>query len=97
MRNIKVDGLLLRPAIDLVYAAALMVVLTYFGVASWDHPIEIGVLYAFVNYLDRFFEPVNQIMMRLSLYSNRPSSLRTGCSPCLDEKELNPSQSKRRT
>ncbi len=91
MRNIKVDGLLLRPAIDLVYAAALMVVLTYFGVASWDHPIEIGVLYAFVNYLDRFFEPVNQIMMRLSLFqqaiiaSNRVFTL-------LDEKEVSPLQ-----
>ena len=68
MRNIKVDGLLLRPAIDLVYVAALIVVLSYFGITSLDSPIEIGVLYAFVNYLDRFFEPVNQIMMRLSMF-----------------------------
>jgi len=30
--------------------------------------VEIGVLYAFVNYIDRFFEPVNQVMQRLSLY-----------------------------
>ncbi|OIU72084.1 ABC transporter ATP-binding protein [Rossellomorea aquimaris] len=91
MKNIKVDGLLLRPAIDLVYAAALIVVLSFFGVTSFSQPIEIGVLYAFVNYLDRFFEPVNQIMMRLSMFqqaivaSSRVFAL-------LDEKEVSPGQ-----
>lgn len=68
MRNIKVDALLLRPAIDLVYVLALIIVLSYFGISSFKSPIEIGVLYAFINYLDRFFEPVNNMMMRLSMY-----------------------------
>ena len=68
MKNIKVDGLLLRPAIDLIYVFALIIVLSYFGITSFGKSIEIGVLYAFINYLDRFFEPVNQMMMRLSLY-----------------------------
>ncbi|WP_201713923.1 ABC transporter ATP-binding protein [Rossellomorea arthrocnemi] len=91
MKNIKVDGLLLRPAIDLVYVMALIVVLSYFGITSFDQPIEIGVLYAFVNYLDRFFEPVNQIMMRLSMFqqaiiaSSRVFKL-------LDEEEDSPGQ-----
>ncbi|WGG47708.1 ABC transporter transmembrane domain-containing protein [Rossellomorea sp. DA94] len=91
MKNIKVDGLLLRPAIDLVYVAALIVVLSYFGITSFTQPIEIGVLYAFINYLDRFFEPVNQIMMRLSMFqqaiiaSSRVFKL-------LDEEELSPVQ-----
>jgi ATP-binding cassette, subfamily B, multidrug efflux pump len=91
MRNIKVDGLLLRPAIDLVYVAALIVVLSFFGITSFNQPIEIGVLYAFINYLDRFFEPVNQIMMRLSMFqqaiiaSSRVFTL-------LDEEEVSPSQ-----
>ncbi|XXM71796.1 ABC transporter ATP-binding protein [Lysinibacillus sphaericus] len=94
MKNIKVDGLLLRPAIDLVYAAALIVVLSFFGITSFSQPIEIGVLYAFVNYLDRFFEPVNQIMMRLSMFqqaivaSSRVFAL-------LDEKEVSPGQTER--
>ncbi|MCA1053635.1 ATP-binding cassette domain-containing protein [Rossellomorea aquimaris] len=92
LKNIKVDGLLLRPAIDLIYVAALIMVLSYFGVTSFSEPIEIGVLYAFVNYLDRFFEPVNQIMMRLSMFqqaivaSSRVFSL-------LDEEDICPSQS----
>ncbi|MGJ7912605.1 ABC transporter ATP-binding protein [Neobacillus sp. LXY-1] len=68
MKNIKIDGLLLRPAIDLIYIFALIIVLSYFGITSFDTTIKIGVVYAFVNYLERFFEPVNQMMMRLSLY-----------------------------
>lgn len=91
MRNIKVDGLLLRPAIDLVYVAALIVVLSFFGITSFNNPIEIGVLYAFVNYLDRFFEPVNNMMMRLSLYQQAIVSA-SRVFKLLDEKEIAPSQ-----
>jgi ATP-binding cassette, subfamily B, multidrug efflux pump len=68
LKNIKLDGLLLRPAIDFVYILSIILVLGYFGTLSLESTIEIGVLYAFVNYLDRFFEPVNQMMMRLSLF-----------------------------
>jgi ATP-binding cassette, subfamily B, multidrug efflux pump len=68
MKNIKIDGLLLRPAIDVVYILSIIVVLSFFGINAMESPIEIGVLYAFVNYLERFFEPVNQMMMRLSMY-----------------------------
>ncbi|UII57520.1 ATP-binding cassette domain-containing protein [Cytobacillus spongiae] len=91
MKNIKVDGLLLRPAMDLVYVFALVVVLSFFGITSFDSPIEIGVLYAFINYLDRLFEPINQMMMRLSLFqqaivaSSRVFTL-------LDEEEVAPKQ-----
>ncbi|WP_339240456.1 ABC transporter ATP-binding protein [Geobacillus sp. FSL W8-0466] len=68
MKNIHLDGLLLRPAIDVVYMLSIMVVLSFFGITALDGPVEIGVLYAFVNYLERFFEPVTQMMVRLSLY-----------------------------
>ncbi|MFC3882270.1 ABC transporter ATP-binding protein [Bacillus songklensis] len=68
LKSIKLDGLLLRPAVDLIYVLTLLLVLSFFGIASQTSPIEVGVLYAFVNYLERFFEPVNQMMMRLSIY-----------------------------
>ncbi|TSB45167.1 ABC transporter ATP-binding protein [Alkalicoccobacillus porphyridii] len=68
LKAMKVDGLLLRPMVDILAIAALVVVLSYFGLQSLQTTIEIGVLYAFISYLDRFFEPVNQIMMRLSMY-----------------------------
>ncbi|MDN3426753.1 ABC transporter ATP-binding protein [Microbacterium sp. APC 3898] len=67
-RNIKIDGLLLRPAIDLVYALALIMLLSYFGITSFSNTVEVGVIYAFVTYIDRFFEPINQVMQRLSIF-----------------------------
>ncbi|MGX1982959.1 ATP-binding cassette subfamily B protein [Thermolongibacillus altinsuensis] len=91
IRNIKLDSLLLRPATDVVYVFSLILVLSYFGISSLNSPVEIGVLYAFINYLDRFFEPVNQMMMRLSMFqqaivaSSRVFNL-------LDEKEHEPKQ-----
>ncbi len=67
-RNIKIDGLLLRPAIDLVYTLALIMLLSYFGITSFSNTVEVGVIYAFVTYIDRFFEPIGQIMQRLSIF-----------------------------
>ncbi len=55
MKSMKLDGLLLRPAVDFVSILALILILNYFGITSLNGPIEIGVLYAFDNYLDRFF------------------------------------------
>ncbi|UAL49533.1 ATP-binding cassette domain-containing protein [Sutcliffiella horikoshii] len=89
VKNIKLDGLLLRPAIDFVYVLSLILVLSYFGISSIGNVIEIGVLYAFVNYLGRFFEPVNQMMMRLSMYQQAIVSA-SRVFQLLDEKELAP-------
>jgi ATP-binding cassette, subfamily B, multidrug efflux pump len=94
MRNIKADGLLLRPAVDLVYILALIIVLSFFGITSFDSPIEIGVLYAFINYLDRFFEPVNNMMMRLSMYQQAIVAA-SRVFKLLDEEELAPGQTGR--
>lgn len=68
MKNIKLNGLLLRPAVDFVYLLALMLVLSFFGINSFQSGVEIGVLYAFITYLDRFFEPVNMMMMRMAQF-----------------------------
>ncbi|QQZ07836.1 ABC transporter ATP-binding protein [Heyndrickxia vini] len=91
MKNIKIDGLLLRPVIDLVYVFALIIVLSYFGISSFQNPIEIGVLYAFVNYLDRFFEPVNQMMFRLSMFQQAIVAA-SRIFKIIDEKEIAPIQ-----
>ncbi|MCP3739250.1 ABC transporter ATP-binding protein [Rossellomorea sp. BNER] len=91
MRNLKLDGLLLRPAIDLVYVVALIMVLSFFGITSFTNTVEIGVLYAFISYLDRFFEPVNQMMMRLSMFQQ---AIVAGSRVfnVLDETEVSPAQ-----
>lgn len=66
MANIKLESWLMRPAVDLLYTLAFVLVLGFFGQESLISPVEVGVLYAFINYLDRFFEPVNMIMSHLS-------------------------------
>ena len=66
MKIVKINGLLVRPAMDFLYVVAIMIVVSFFGVQSFSRVVEIGTLYAFLNYLDRLFEPVNQIMFRLS-------------------------------
>lgn len=68
LKQIKLNGLMVRPAVDLLYLLALSLILSFFGIKSFNSPIEIGVLYAFINYLDRFFEPVNMMMFRLSQF-----------------------------
>lgn len=68
MRNIKLDGVLLRPAVDLVYALALIMLLSFFGITSFNNVVEVGVIYAFITYIDRFFEPINNVMQRMSIF-----------------------------
>jgi ATP-binding cassette, subfamily B, multidrug efflux pump len=96
MKNIKIDGLLLRPAVDLISILGLIIVLNYFGLTSFQTSVEIGVLYAFINYLDRFFEPVNNMMMRLSLYQQ---AIVAGARVfrLLDTQELAPVQNEENT
>lgn len=91
MKNIRVDALLLGPAINLVYFFALILVLSFFGVTSLNSPIEIGVIYAFISYLDRLFEPISQMMQRLSLYQQAIVAA-TRAFHLLDETELAPKQ-----
>ncbi|TQR19468.1 ABC transporter ATP-binding protein [Psychrobacillus vulpis] len=90
-RNIKLDSLLLRPAIDLVYALAIIMVLSYFGITSMSNIVEVGVIYAFVTYIDRFFEPINQVMQRLSIFQQAIVAA-SRVFKLLDEEDLAPSQ-----
>lgn len=90
-RNIKMDSLLLRPAIDLVYALALILLLSFFGITSFENTIEVGVIYAFVTYIDRFFEPINHVMQRLSIFQQAIVAA-SRVFILLDETELSPAQ-----
>ena len=90
-RNIKLDSLLLRPAVELVYIGSLIMALSYFGIISLNSPVEIGVVYAFTTYLNRFFKPVNDVMRQLSLYQQ--AIIAAGrVFQLLDESEMAPEQ-----
>ncbi|KPV43735.1 ABC transporter ATP-binding protein [Alicyclobacillus ferrooxydans] len=68
LRNIRINSLMLRPLMDVLYLAVLVVIMSFFGIRSFHSVIDIGVLYAFVNYLERFFEPVNEMMQQLNVF-----------------------------
>lgn len=91
MRKIKIDGLLLRPAVDLVYTLGLIMILSFFGITSMETSVELGVLFAFTTYLSRLFEPVNNFMEQLSFYQQAIVSA-SRVFHLLDEKELAPQQ-----
>lgn len=90
-RTLKLDALLLRPATDLVHIVAIALVLGLFGIDALKSPVEVGVLYAFVNYIHRFFQPVNEMMMKLSFFQQAlVSSSRV--FHLMDDKDLAPVQ-----
>ncbi|MFC7440905.1 ABC transporter ATP-binding protein [Laceyella putida] len=66
MKNIRLFGLMLRPATQLLSVLAVVMVLNYFGGLSFSQSIQVGVLYGFIDLFGRFFEPINQMMMRLN-------------------------------
>lgn len=65
-KNIHIDSLLLMPFTHLLNGIALAVVVGWFGYRSGFSLVEVGTLYAFINYLGRFFEPFRQITMQMS-------------------------------
>lgn len=67
MSNLRLDAMLLRPFPDLLRTLILAGLLYYFGVLSFATSVEVGVLYAFINYLSRITQPVVEMTQRLSL------------------------------
>jgi ABC-type multidrug transport system fused ATPase/permease subunit len=68
MRNLRLDAVLLRPLVDMMHMFTLAGLLFVFGYRSFDTPVAVGVIYAFVNYLGRFVEPLIEMTQRLSLF-----------------------------
>ncbi|MGF1871488.1 SmdB family multidrug efflux ABC transporter permease/ATP-binding protein [Photobacterium indicum] len=62
----KLNGLLLRPLIDLLSGIALISLVALFGVSGVEL-IGVGVLYAFISYLGRVTEPLIEMTQQLSL------------------------------
>ncbi|GAA4713320.1 ABC transporter ATP-binding protein [Brevibacillus fulvus] len=66
LQETNLESFMLRPAVDLIWKVSLTIIIWYFGSRSLDDSISLGALYAFVDYMSRFFEPVNMIMNRFS-------------------------------
>ncbi|MGF1726897.1 ABC transporter ATP-binding protein [Photobacterium nomapromontoriensis] len=64
-RSIAIDSLMLAPFTRLVGGLATIAIVGWFGQASLTAVLEIGTLYAFLNYIERFFEPFRMLSMEL--------------------------------
>lgn len=63
---IRVNSLLLGPNINLFYALGTVVVLGIFGIHGLHSYVAAGVVYAFVTYLENFYNPMGQVMESFS-------------------------------
>ncbi|KFZ39149.1 ABC transporter ATP-binding protein [Shewanella mangrovi] len=68
LKAVTVGSLLLRPAINFLSILVLASIVWFFGLKVVQGVAEIGVLYAYLNYLGRFTEPLVEITQRFSLY-----------------------------
>ncbi|HHY46060.1 MAG TPA: ABC transporter ATP-binding protein [Firmicutes bacterium] len=56
-----------RPAIDLVFSLALCLLLWFGGGQVVRGRIQFGVLYAFINYMMQFFQPINDLAEKYNI------------------------------
>ncbi|WP_034912797.1 SmdB family multidrug efflux ABC transporter permease/ATP-binding protein [Erwinia sp. 9145] len=66
MQTLKLDGFLLRPLLSLFSALILCGLMLLFGFSPTG-TIEVGVLYAFINYLGRLNEPLIELTTQQSM------------------------------
>ncbi len=67
---IKTNSILLSPIINFLYALAIALVLTLFGIDALHSPVEVGLIYAFTTYVQGFFNPMSQMMDFLSIFTD---------------------------
>ncbi len=68
LKSLKINGILLRPLIDLFYMMVLIGLLALFAREglSAGGAIQVGVLYAFISYLGRMIEPLIEMTNQLN-------------------------------
>ncbi|WP_367990278.1 ABC transporter ATP-binding protein [Vibrio sp. NTOU-M3] len=65
-RAIAIDSLMLIPLTRLVSTITAAGIVAWFAGASLTTVVEVGTLYAFLNYIERFFDPFRQLSMELN-------------------------------
>lgn len=66
MRELKVFAVF-RPSIELVYSLAMALLIWVGGGQVVQGAIDFGVLYAFVNYIELFFRPINDLTEKYNI------------------------------
>ncbi|HYE82431.1 MAG TPA: ABC transporter ATP-binding protein [Clostridia bacterium] len=56
-----------RPSMDLIYSLALSLLFWYGGARMISGELPFGVLFAFVNYIEQFFQPINDLTEKFNI------------------------------
>ncbi len=65
-RSMALDSLFLRPALSLIKILAYAFLMTYFGLDWSDAPVSAGLIYAFIQYANRLFDPLLEVTQHFS-------------------------------
>lgn len=65
-RSVAFDALLLRPAMSLLKLLGYTVLMAYFGYRGLSIGITVGTMYAFIQYINRLFDPLIEVTQNFS-------------------------------
>jgi ATP-binding cassette subfamily B multidrug efflux pump len=65
---------LFRPAMDFIYAMGLALLLWYGSGKVISGAVQFGVLYAFIDYINRFFKPINDMTEKFTIMQQAMTS-----------------------
>lgn len=66
-RSMSLDSLFLRPAMSLLKLLAYAVLMAYFGYRGNELGITAGMMYAFIQYINRLFDPLIEVTQNFSV------------------------------
>ena len=90
-RSISVDSLFLRPAMSLLKLLGYAVLMAYFGYRGLYLGITAGTMYAFIQYINRLFDPLIDVSQNFStLQTSMVSASRVFAM--IDQREYEPEQ-----
>lgn len=73
MKEIQVFGIF-RPSMNLLYTLALTLLIWYAGPKVLHNTLELGVLFAFINYTDQFFKPIFDLSEKFNILQSAMAS-----------------------
>lgn len=65
-RSVALDALFLRPAMSLLKLLGYAVLMAYFGYRGLSIGITVGTMYAFIQYINRLFDPLIEVTQNFS-------------------------------
>ncbi|VTT05495.1 ABC transporter ATP-binding protein [Streptococcus dysgalactiae] len=90
-KSVALDSIFLRPAMSLLKLLAYAVLMAYFGFKGLNDAITAGMMYAFIQYINRLFDPLIEVTQNFStLQTSMVSAGRV--FKLIDEESFEPQQ-----